>query len=35
MALAEDDGRSKEEVRDAENLAKAIIAAKIGNVQVG
>lgn len=34
MVLAEDDGRSKEEVEEAENKAKAVIAAKTGNLSV-
>lgn len=35
MALAENDGRSKEEVEEEENRAKAVIAAKTGNLSVG
>lgn len=34
MVLAEDDGRSKEEVEEDENKAKAVIAAKTGNLSV-
>lgn len=34
MALAEDDGRSKAEIKEADAHARAIIAAKMGNVQV-
>ncbi|CAM9963332.1 unnamed protein product [Ectocarpus sp. 6 AP-2014] len=32
MALAEDDGRNKEEIEEEENKAKAVIAAKTGNL---
>ncbi|CAM9395173.1 unnamed protein product, partial [Ectocarpus sp. 12 AP-2014] len=32
MALAEDDGRNKEELEEEENKAKAVIAAKTGNL---
>lgn len=35
MAMAENDGRSKEEVKEEENKAKAVIAAKAGNLPVG
>lgn len=34
MALAEDDGRGQEEVKDEEAKAKAVIAAKTGNLSV-
>lgn len=34
MALAEDNGRNKEEVEEEENKAKAVIAAKTGNLSV-
>lgn len=34
MALAEDDGRSQEEVKDDEGKAKAVIATKTGNLSV-
>lgn len=34
MSLAEDDGRSQEEVKDDEGKAKAVIATKTGNISV-
>lgn len=34
MVLAEDDGRNNEEVEEEENKAKAVIAAKTGNLSV-
>lgn len=34
MALAEEDGRNKEEIEEEENKAKAVIAAKTGNLSV-
>lgn len=34
MTLAEDDGRSKEDAEEEENKAKAVIAAKTGNLSV-
>lgn len=34
MALAETDGRNKEEIEEEENKSKAVIAAKAGNLAV-
>lgn len=34
MALAETDGRSKEEIEEEENKSKALVAAKAGNLAV-